>query len=150
MPLQKTKLNTLRSIAAETHHNTTCNWPGVIAHLELLIIESKISFSFCLVGIAIPVLLFQQDKLTRAFLISQQAIPYRTRGGTCCPGVSTPKIRSLADSSMIIHITWQIPTISTIPTLFKSQYWSSPRSNHISTDGRPNTLANTQAKHSII
>jgi hypothetical protein len=29
-----------------------------------------------LVGIAIPVLLIQQDKLTRAFLVSQQAIPY--------------------------------------------------------------------------
>jgi hypothetical protein len=58
-----------------------------------------------LVGIAIPVSLIQQDKLTRAFLISQQAISYRTRGGTCCPGVSTPKIRFLADSSMTIHIT---------------------------------------------
>jgi hypothetical protein len=58
-----------------------------------------------LVGIIIPVPLFQQDKLTRAFLVSQQAVPYRTRGGTCCPGVSTPKIRSLADSSMTIHIT---------------------------------------------
>jgi hypothetical protein len=39
------------------------------------------------------------------FLISKQAIPYRTHGGTCCPGVSTPKIRSIADSSMTNHIT---------------------------------------------
>jgi hypothetical protein len=45
-----------------------------------------------LVGIAIPVLLIQQDKLTRAFLISQQAVPYRTHGDTCYPGVSTPRI----------------------------------------------------------
>jgi hypothetical protein len=52
-----------------------------------------------LVGIAIPVWLIQQDKLTRAFLISQQAIPYWTHGGTCCSGVSTPKIWSLANSS---------------------------------------------------
>jgi hypothetical protein len=58
-----------------------------------------------LVGIAIPVLRFRQDILTRAFLISQQAIPYRTRGGTCCSGVSTPKIRSLTDSSMTSHIS---------------------------------------------
>jgi hypothetical protein len=33
------------------------------------------------------------------FLISKQVAPYRTCGGTYCPGVSTPKIRSLADSS---------------------------------------------------
>jgi hypothetical protein len=38
-------------------------------------------------------------KLTRAFLVSQQAIPYWTRGCTYYSGVSTPKIRSLADSS---------------------------------------------------
>jgi hypothetical protein len=59
----------------------------------------------CLVGIAIPVLRFRQDILTRAFLISQQVVPYWTRGGTCCPRVSTPKIRSLADSSMTSHIS---------------------------------------------
>jgi hypothetical protein len=58
-----------------------------------------------LVGIAIPVPCFRQDILTRAFLISQQVIPYRTHGDTCCPGVSTPKIRSLADSSMTSHIS---------------------------------------------
>jgi hypothetical protein len=58
-----------------------------------------------LVGIAIPVPRSRQDILTRVFLISQQAVPYRTRGGTCCPGVSTPKIRSLADSSMTSHIS---------------------------------------------
>jgi hypothetical protein len=45
-----------------------------------------------------------------------QVIPYRTRGGTCYTGVSTPMIRSLADSSMTIHITRRIPTVSTIPT----------------------------------
>jgi hypothetical protein len=57
-----------------------------------------------LVGIAILVPLIQQDELTRAFLISQQAIPYWIRGDTCCPGVSTPTIRSLADSSKTILI----------------------------------------------
>jgi hypothetical protein len=70
-----------------------------------------------LVGIAIPVSHFRQGKLTRDFLISQQAIPYRTRGGTCCPRVSTPKTRSLADSSMTSHISWRNPTVSTISNL---------------------------------
>jgi hypothetical protein len=98
----------------------------------------------------ISVPLFQQDKLTRVFLVSQQAITYRTRDDTYCPGVSTPKIRSLADSSMTIHITWWIPTISIIPNLLKSHHRSSPRSNHISVDGRPNTLIKTQVKLNII
>jgi hypothetical protein len=40
-----------------------------------------------------------------ARLISKQAIPYRTRGGICYPGVCTPKIQSLADSSLTNHIT---------------------------------------------
>jgi hypothetical protein len=38
-------------------------------------------------------------------LISRQVVPYRTRGITCYPGVPTPKTRSLADSSMTVHIT---------------------------------------------
>jgi hypothetical protein len=101
-----------------------------------------------LIGIAIPVPFFQQDKLTRAFLISQQAIPYWTRGGTCCPGMSTPRILSLADLSRTTHITCQNPTVSTIPTLLKSQHRSSPWLNHISTDGRP-PLTKTQAKLNI-
>jgi hypothetical protein len=42
-------------------------------------------------------------QLTRASLIGQQAIPYRICCGTCCPGVSTPKIQSLADSSTTCH-----------------------------------------------
>jgi hypothetical protein len=58
-----------------------------------------------LIGIAIPVSRFRQDIRTRAFLISQQAVPYRTRGDTYCPGVSTPTIRSLADLSMTCHIS---------------------------------------------
>jgi hypothetical protein len=57
----------------------------------------------------------EQDSQPTTSLISKQAIPYRTRGGTCYPGVSTPKIRSLADLSMTNHVTWWNPTISTIP-----------------------------------
>jgi hypothetical protein len=44
-----------------------------------------------------------------AYLISKQAVPYQTHGDTCCPGGSTPKIRSLADSCMTSHVTWQNP-----------------------------------------
>jgi hypothetical protein len=59
----------------------------------------------------------EHDTHPIAYLISKQAFPYWTRGGTCCPAVSTPTTRSLADSSMINRITWQILTDSTIPNL---------------------------------
>jgi hypothetical protein len=36
-------------------------------------------------------------------LISKQVVPSRTHGGTCCPGLSTAKTRSIADSSMTNH-----------------------------------------------
>jgi hypothetical protein len=45
----------------------------------------------------------EQYTLPIAFLISKQVIPYRTRGGTCCAGVSTPKTQSLADSRTTCH-----------------------------------------------
>jgi hypothetical protein len=66
------------------------------------------------------------DTQSTTYLISKQAIPYWTRGGTCYPMVSTPKIWSLADSSMTNHITWRNPTVSTIPTLLKPHHRSSP------------------------
>jgi hypothetical protein len=49
----------------------------------------------------------KHDTQPIAYLISKQAIPYQTCGGTCCSGVSTPKIQSVADSSMTSHITWE-------------------------------------------
>jgi hypothetical protein len=90
----------------------------------------------------------EHDTQPMAYQISKQVVTYRTHGGTCCHGVSTTKIRSLADSSMTKHITWRNPTISTIPTLLKPQHRSSPRSNHILMDGRP-SLTKTQAKLNI-
>jgi hypothetical protein len=54
----------------------------------------------------------EHDTQPIGYLTSKQAIPYRTRGSTCCPGVSTPKIQSLADSSIKNHITWRNPTVS--------------------------------------
>jgi hypothetical protein len=90
----------------------------------------------------------EQGTLSTASLISKQAIPCRACGGTCCPGVSTPKTQSLADSSMTIHITWRNPIVSTIPTSLKPQHRSSPRSPHITMDGRPTPNINTsQTQH---
>jgi hypothetical protein len=91
----------------------------------------------------------EHDTQPISYLISKQALPYWTCGGSYCPGVSTPKIRSLADLSITNHLTWWNPTISTIPTLSKPHHRSSPRSNHISMDGRP-SLTKTQAKLNII
>jgi hypothetical protein len=45
----------------------------------------------------------EQDTQPIAVLISKQVVSYQTRGGTCCPGVSTPKIRSLADLTTTCH-----------------------------------------------
>jgi hypothetical protein len=89
-----------------------------------------------------------QDTQPISYLISKQVIPYQTRGGTRCPRVSTPMIRSLADLSMTSHITWWNPIASTIPTVLKPQHRSSPGPNHISTDGRP-SLTKTEAKLNI-
>jgi hypothetical protein len=47
----------------------------------------------------------EQDSQPPTPLISKQVIPYWTRGGTCCPGVSTSKTQFLADSSMTTHNT---------------------------------------------
>jgi hypothetical protein len=51
----------------------------------------------------------EHDTQPIAYLISKQDVPYQTRGGTCSPGGSTPKIRCLADSSMTSHLTWRNP-----------------------------------------
>jgi hypothetical protein len=90
----------------------------------------------------------EHDTRRIAHLISKEAIPYQTRGGTFCPVVSTPKIRSIADSSMTSHITWQNPTVSTIPTFLKLQHWSLPWWNHILTNEQ-SSLTKTQAKLNI-
>jgi hypothetical protein len=90
----------------------------------------------------------EHDTQPIAYLISKQVVPYQTQGGTCCPGVSTPKIRSLVDLGMTNNITWQNTTISTSLTMLKPQHRSSPWSNHISTDARP-SLTKTHAKLNI-
>jgi hypothetical protein len=89
-----------------------------------------------------------QGSLSTTSLISKQVVPHQTYGGTCYPGVSTPKTLCLADSSITNHIIRWIPTVSTIPTLLKPQHRSSPRSPHIMTDERPTLNNNTsQTQH---
>jgi hypothetical protein len=62
----------------------------------------------------------KQDSQPTTYLISKQVVLYRTWGGTCYDGVSTPKTWSLADLGMTNHNTKQIPTISTILTNAKT------------------------------
>jgi hypothetical protein len=52
----------------------------------------------------------EQGTLPTASLISKRAVPYWTRCGTCCHGVSTVMIRFFTDLRMTNHITWRIPT----------------------------------------
>jgi hypothetical protein len=91
----------------------------------------------------------EQGTLPTTFLISKQVIPYRTRGGTYCPGVSTPKTRSLVDSSMTNHKPWRLQPSPLFQTLLKLQHQISPRSPHITTDKRLtlSTLNTSQTQH---
>jgi hypothetical protein len=70
MPLQKTKSNTLRNIAAEWHHNFIGNQPGAIAHLEHNIKVLQIFFSFWVAG------LYGRGKTTRlsALMVGTQQV----------------------------------------------------------------------------
>jgi hypothetical protein len=88
-----------------------------------------------------------QGTLPTTTLISKQVVPYRTRGGTFYPGMSTPRTWSLVDSSMTNHITRRIPTVSTIPNL--SQTTASNLIMVTSHHGRwkTNTLNTSQTQH---
>jgi hypothetical protein len=56
--------------------------------------------------VTVPLRSTKSDTLPEAFLISKQAVPYQTHGGTCCPVGLTPKNRPLADSSKTNHKPW--------------------------------------------
>jgi hypothetical protein len=90
----------------------------------------------------------EQGTLPTTPLISKQAVPYRTRGGICCPVVSTPKTRSLANLSMTNHKLWRSQPSPPFQTLLKPYHRISPRSPHITTDGRPtlSTLNTSQTQ----
>jgi hypothetical protein len=91
----------------------------------------------------------EEGTLPTRSLISKQAVLYRTRGDTCCPGGPTPKNRSLADSSKTNHKSWRSQPSPPFQTLLKRQHRTSPRSPHIRTDGRPTllTLNTIQTQH---
>jgi hypothetical protein len=93
--------------------------------------------------------LSEQGTLPTSSLISKQAVPYWTHDGTCCPEVSTPKTQSLADSSMTNHKLWRSQPSPLFQTLLKPQHRISPRSPHITTDGRPtlSILHTSQTQH---
>jgi hypothetical protein len=79
----------------------------------------------------------EQSTLYIVSLISKKTVSYRTCGGTCCHGVSTPKTWFLVDSSMTNHKSWRSQSSPPSQTLIKSQHRTLPRSPHITTDGRP-------------
>jgi hypothetical protein len=92
----------------------------------------------------------EQGTLPTSSLISKQAIPYWTRGGTCCPqGGSAPKNWSLSDSSKTNHNLWRSQPSPPLQTLLKPQHRISPWSPHITTDGRPtlSILNASQTQH---
>jgi hypothetical protein len=62
----------------------------------------------------------EQDSQPTTSLISKQIVPYQTRNDACCPMMSTPKIRSLADSSITIYNTRRNPTVPTIQNLVQT------------------------------
>jgi hypothetical protein len=95
---------------------TTCRYKGLLQEYV------KLSYGFptCLIftakvsptgrsctrwagRITMPIPIPPSKTLPIVFLISKQAAPYRKCGGACCPEVSTPKNRSLADSSTTCH-----------------------------------------------
>jgi hypothetical protein len=91
----------------------------------------------------------KQGTLPIASLISKQAVPYWTCDDTCCPGVSTPKTRSLPDSMMTNHKLWRSQPSSPFQTLVKPHHRTSPRSPLIMTNGSPtlSTLNTSQTQH---
>jgi hypothetical protein len=91
----------------------------------------------------------EQDSKRTTSLISKQTVSYRTCGGTCCPGMSTPKTRSLVDLCMTNHNTWRNPTVSTIPTHVQTiiSNLTTITSHH---DGWKTNTLNTSQKLNII
>jgi hypothetical protein len=76
-----------------------------------------------------------------AYLISKQAFPYRTCAETCW---------SLVDSSMTNHITWWIPTVSTIPNFAQTtvsnlttvtSHHNRWKTNTLNTQHKPNSTS---------
>jgi hypothetical protein len=112
---------------------TTCHYKGLLQELVMLCYSFPVTWvpaCSAKVSLWLEPLFHLVDKITFCILphtterdsqpttslISNQAIPCRARGDTCCPVVSTPQTRSLADLSITNHNTWRNPAVSTIPT----------------------------------
>jgi hypothetical protein len=78
----------------------------------------------------------EQGTLPTTSLISKQVVPYRTRGSTCCPGLSTSMTRSLADSSMTNHKLWRSQPSPPFQTLLKPQHQISPQCDRTTSEMR--------------
>jgi hypothetical protein len=92
---------------------------------------------------------FEQGILPTTSLNSKQAVLYRTRGGTYCPEVSTPKTRSLVDSSITNHKMWRSKTFPTISNLAQTRTSNLPtvishhnrwKTNTLNTQHKPNSI----------
>jgi hypothetical protein len=123
MPLQKFTIGVCHALIRfpdKWHHLQCWDFPHTVAPFAPCGSDSSHRMSqrlFTKIG-AIPTQLSTTQPI--AYLISKQAIPYQTCADTCCPEVSTPMTRSLADSSMTNHITWRILMVSTISNLAQS------------------------------
>jgi hypothetical protein len=87
----------------------------------------------------------ERGTLPTASVLSKQAVPYQTYGGTCCPRVSTSKTQSLVYSIMTNHKPRRLQHSPPFQILLKPQHRTSPRSPLITTDGRP-TLSTLRHK----
>jgi hypothetical protein len=104
MMLQRFTMDRMPSLAKLVHGTISMlRFPGVVrsttdplAPCEPRWVTTSISHSS------------EQGTLPTTSLISKQVVPYWTRGSTCCPWVSTPRTRSLADSSMTNHKPWRL------------------------------------------
>jgi hypothetical protein len=78
----------------------------------------------------------KQDTQPIVLLISKQTTPYRTGGGTCCPGCH---LLRFGPYQIGAPLAMTVLTISTIPTIAQTTTSILTRPNHISTDGIPNS-----------
>jgi hypothetical protein len=106
MPLQRFTLGSMTCLAKISHRGHSCI--AKVSPQRPLLHHAVYRYSHTLLCTT------EQDTLPKAIQIIQQAIPYQTHGSTVCPGWSTPKNRSLADSSKNHPQTMKVATFPTI------------------------------------
>jgi hypothetical protein len=98
MPLQRFTIGRMPGLAKVVR--------GIIAMLRFFGVVRSTTTPLAPCGperMTMPLLTHPSKTLLTISLINKQVVPYRTCGDTCCSGVSTPKILSLADSNMTNH-----------------------------------------------